>query len=457
MKEHQNRKRFILKYRKHLITRDLSKNPLLRFRPTQKMRLDISLLDGRPEHDADGISQRGDATFLPFGDQPEHQIDTEFFQKLMKGKVEVDLSQFPGMVKRMTRIKQDAAIECKTSGAHSLFLGWPFVFVRRDGGRKHFAAPLMFFGVNLSFAQGDWLTIERIPELFSHNYMLKAWLEYDHKIGFDENALSSKEETPFSDSAESARIIKSFSDNLPKCHFGMSSKHENVFHLDPYASEVIPKEHKFSVMPFAVLGITKFPYKSSLDDLKLLAENAGMGKEMGLLNRFFGNQEAELDNGHFLPMDESEKYFIEESDSSQESAIAKMRHANIMLIDGPPGSGKSQTIVNLIAGALQRKESVALVCKKVTALHVVEKRLKHLKHLVQTVVDPSKQRRDVIDSIISVARDLAKHPAMVDENSRERLSQSISSNERYCDEVSKSMGNNLHYSVRGICRGISAK
>ena len=46
-----------------------------------------------------------------------------------------------------------------------------------------------------------------------------------------------------------------------------------------------------------------------------------------------------------------------------------------LLIEGPPGTGKSQTIVNMVADAIGRGERVLIVCQKQAALKVVQKRL----------------------------------------------------------------------------------
>ena len=45
------------------------------------------------------------------------------------------------------------------------------------------------------------------------------------------------------------------------------------------------------------------------------------------------------------------------------------------MIQGPPGTGKSQTITNLIAGAIGRGETVLFVAEKMAALEVVKRRL----------------------------------------------------------------------------------
>ena len=45
------------------------------------------------------------------------------------------------------------------------------------------------------------------------------------------------------------------------------------------------------------------------------------------------------------------------------------------MIEGPPGTGKSQTITNLIAGALHKGKTVLFVSEKTAALDVVKRRL----------------------------------------------------------------------------------
>jgi very-short-patch-repair endonuclease len=65
-----------------------------------------------------------------------------------------------------------------------------------------------------------------------------------------------------------------------------------------------------------------------------------------------------------------------DADSSQHSAlIDALHHRRNMAIEGPPGTGKSQTITNLIASALNEGLSVLFVAEKKAALDVVRHRL----------------------------------------------------------------------------------
>jgi very-short-patch-repair endonuclease len=64
------------------------------------------------------------------------------------------------------------------------------------------------------------------------------------------------------------------------------------------------------------------------------------------------------------------------SDPSQDAVLVKAKEAECLVVRGPPGTGKSQVIVNLIADSLSRGERVLVCCQKRAALDVVERRLR---------------------------------------------------------------------------------
>ncbi len=63
------------------------------------------------------------------------------------------------------------------------------------------------------------------------------------------------------------------------------------------------------------------------------------------------------------------------ADSSQLAAIYAASKGESFVLHGPPGTGKSQTITNMIANALYQGKSVLFVAEKMAALSVVQKRL----------------------------------------------------------------------------------
>ena len=62
-------------------------------------------------------------------------------------------------------------------------------------------------------------------------------------------------------------------------------------------------------------------------------------------------------------------------DSSQLSAVMAVSQGRDMVLIGPPGTGKSQTIVNIIAQSLANNKRVLFVSEKIAALNVVHRRL----------------------------------------------------------------------------------
>lgn len=66
---------------------------------------------------------------------------------------------------------------------------------------------------------------------------------------------------------------------------------------------------------------------------------------------------------------------IYDADSSQHSALIDAVNGECLVIEGPPGSGKSQTITNLIAACIANGKRVLFVAEKMAALNVVKNRL----------------------------------------------------------------------------------
>lgn len=66
------------------------------------------------------------------------------------------------------------------------------------------------------------------------------------------------------------------------------------------------------------------------------------------------------------------------ADSSQLAVVCTASNLKNMVVEGPPGTGKSQTITNMIAHFLASGKTVLFVAEKMAALEVVHKRLSSL-------------------------------------------------------------------------------
>ncbi len=98
---------------------------------------------------------------------------------------------------------------------------------------------------------------------------------------------------------------------------------------------------------------------------------------------------------------ETENFTVAESDPSQSAAVQQARASVGLLVEGPPGTGKSQTIVNVVSDAVGRGESVLVICQKQAALKVVHKRLaaEKLEERVFMVSDANRDRETILKSL----------------------------------------------------------
>ncbi len=85
----------------------------------------------------------------------------------------------------------------------------------------------------------------------------------------------------------------------------------------------------------------------------------------------FGFDESEVDSR----LTALGTYNVCDADSSQIAVIEDSKSGRNLIVEGPPGTGKSQTITNIIAELLASHKSVLFVSEKMAALRVVKDRL----------------------------------------------------------------------------------
>jgi very-short-patch-repair endonuclease len=82
----------------------------------------------------------------------------------------------------------------------------------------------------------------------------------------------------------------------------------------------------------------------------------------------------------------ADEFLVLDADSSQNYAINATLGGQSLIVKGPPGTGKSQTIANLIASLVARNKKVLFVAEKRAAIEAVTKRLDQQK-LGELVLD----------------------------------------------------------------------
>jgi superfamily I DNA and/or RNA helicase len=84
-----------------------------------------------------------------------------------------------------------------------------------------------------------------------------------------------------------------------------------------------------------------------------------------------GFDESEVDKR----LDFRNLYHVMDADPSQIAVIEDIKRSQNLAVEGPPGTGKSQTITNVIAELLAKGKTILFVSEKMAALEVVKSRL----------------------------------------------------------------------------------
>jgi very-short-patch-repair endonuclease len=108
-------------------------------------------------------------------------------------------------------------------------------------------------------------------------------------------------------------------------------------------------------------------------------------------------------------------YSVLDADSSQRSAIDAVVAGRSLVIHGPPGTGKSQTIANLIAAMVARGRKVLFVAEKRAAIDAVLSRLVgvNLGDLVLDIHEGARDRQRIAADL-GATLDLAEHATAPD-------------------------------------------
>ncbi len=169
------------------------------------------------------------------------------------------------------------------------------------------------------------------------------------------------------------------------------------FNLDIGGLEVLPRDHsgvdvrlvlntlrkgimgmpRWNVEESAILGIFSFSKFIMWNDIHNNTETLCENRIVQSL--VSGKLEWVEEDGADIHLDEEVKpadlALPISADSFQKEAVCEAALNRSFILHGPPGTGKSQTITNIIADSLYRGKKVLFVAEKMAALSVVQKRL----------------------------------------------------------------------------------
>ncbi len=178
----------------------------------------------------------------------------------------------------------------------------------------------------------------------------------------------------------SERLARDFGMRLPA--FEEDDTPERYF---ARVAKVTEQRNRWRVRHFIVIGHFAFARLVIYNDLdpRLWPGQIGIVINPKVRELFAGGDERTQDGSSVAKEYEVDEpkvaakvpLLITDADSSQFSAIVDVMDRKDLALKGPPGTGKSQTITNIIAAALAKGLRVLFVAEKMAALEVVKERL----------------------------------------------------------------------------------
>ena len=240
------------------------------------------------------------------------------------------------------------------NGANSLFLALGLLkWYETSKSEQPRYAPILLMPVDIVRKSGNNYIIRKRDEDIILNITLLELLKQNFKINLN--------------------VLK----ELPQDENGVDVK--LIF---TYFRRAIIEQKKWNVLEESMLGLFSFNKFVMWNDIHL---NADKLKENVIVESLMENQDKqEIDEGvvdardidkENSPMDFAIPLDV---DSSQMEAIVESGRGRSFILHGPPGTGKSQTITNMIANALYQGKRVLFVAEKMAALSVVQSRLEKI-------------------------------------------------------------------------------
>ncbi len=389
----------------------------------------IAFRSAEPVHTLRTLLEKGKADIaakVPRPPEDDKETDDALSAAASKSKSPERLAYLAQarLLKKLRDISADATDYINDHGESCLALGFPLLSLPAgaeevSGRSARVLAPLLLMplDVQVRTASRPGVTLAAAAngaDLVVPNPALIAWLERVTGRTVSEIFTDDEGADPWREVQELLAQISALTGMETPTVFTADSLLQPV----PLTEE-LPKNA--AVLPCAVLGLFPLSNQSLLRDTRWMQENEAALREP--VRAFLSPLALEKDNDAPAPADTTvqprnfaDEWLVSPADPCQAGAVLAARDARTLIVHGPPGTGKSQTITNMIADHLARRQRVLFVCDKRTALDVVKFRLDStgLGDLCGVIHDPGADRKEFYMGLREQLETLASTPVPAD-------------------------------------------
>jgi hypothetical protein len=286
----------------------------------------------------------------------------------------------PRLRRVLRNLARRSASEYRERGVRILYVAFGTLTWKEEGSSQPLISPIVLTPVELTRKTSRDPYTVRVPAVEDEailNPALRLKLQYEHQI----------ELPPLPDWDEET--------------------------LTSYIAEVMEaiKETGWEVETSVHLGLFSFHklvmYQDLIDNVDTIIEHPLVGALAGATPPPLAEEPLPV-VGELDRLDPKAVFQVLDADSSQQLCIQYALAGQSFVMHGPPGTGKSQTIANMIGEAIARGKSVLFVSEKMAALEVVYSRLK-ARNLDDYCLELHSHKANKREVVAELSRSLNEH------------------------------------------------
>ncbi len=282
--------------------------------------------------------------------------------------------------------------DMRDRGQNDLYIGYPFVQGCLVNGEFGVRAPLCLFPVVLDRSSAN-ITIapDDTRDVIYNSTLILAHNKFNSiTTALPDCAVDEVEADTFLEN-----LLKFYEDNDIRIEYNSNELKK----FTEYPGESFPHYTRGTLKLVHNIVVGKFPaYSNSIQrDFDEMLEKGLINKLVADLVSDYGatdfysdagNEALELNHPNKkLDIKEDSLVYINALNSAQEAVLHAVETMDEVVVEGPPGTGKSQTITSLITQFVDKGKTVLMVSEKKTALDVVYSRLGNLSRYAMMLDD----------------------------------------------------------------------
>ena len=294
--------------------------------------------------------------------------------------------------RNLTGLLREVNRDMRDKGQNDLYVAYPFVQGCLVGGEFGIRAPLCLFPVTLDRSTANiTMALDPTRDILYNGTLILAHDKF--------NSLSKPLPDCVLEEFNPDTFLQNLLDFYAENDIRIEYSSDDLKKFTEYPGESFPHYTRGTLKLVHNIVVGKFPaYANSIQkDFEEILNKGLVNKlvqdlisDYGCTDFYSDSNNEELEINHpskKLDISENSLIYINSLNSAQEAVLHSAETMDELVVEGPPGTGKSQTITSLITQFIHEGKNVLMVSEKKTALDVVYSRLGNLSRYAMMMDD----------------------------------------------------------------------